>query len=227
MSNNISSEEGPATKKAALKVILLFLVLSLGIVSIPLIEAAGPAGNTESEGSVQRARLTADVATRRPLRKIIRRAVADGMGIERVVATLIEAGSDSQAVAYTAILEGYSACEVVKGALEAHADRRLVASAAIEAQGYKGASEALAYLQLVVSAAIAAGADSALICTCAVEAGLSPEVCADAVASASAPGAPVYGYSDSASEAGIYSPGTSVVYGGGGGTTRKASPHKP
>ncbi|MDP3029168.1 MAG: hypothetical protein Q8O04_06690 [Deltaproteobacteria bacterium] len=175
-----------------------FLVLLvIGVIfSVSLTWAAEPAKMSQQE-------IGNDLAVKVPLKDIIKKAVGSGMDIGEAVAALINAGADPSVVVYIAITAGYSTKKVVRAALLAGAP-----------------------LNAVVYAAVGAGADAKEMADGAIEAGIAPSAVASAIASATAPGATVFGYTPAAEAApAVYTPLAPVLIGGGGG--KVASPSKP
>ncbi len=182
---------------------------------IKTIEAASTqpikvASNTvqAENNDIQKVRIAADVAAKRPMRDIINEACKAGMSVDEVVGCMIKSGADARSVVYVAISEGYSRDKVVRGAIKADAP-----------------------LDTIMNAGMSAGADSKELCRAAIDAGVFPSACASAVSFSGASEAPVYGYSSptDAPQPTMYAPVAPVVVGGGGGGgfTKKASPHKP
>ena len=176
---------------------------------------AAPSGAERRSGknlTYRQAKIARGMASGIPLRDIMLAFFKHGDKIHDIVADAIIAGIQPATVVYTAIAEGYSADAVVSAAVWAGAPVNTVVSAAVDA----GANA----LSISKAAAIA-GAHT----------GASPGEVADAVAQATSPAAPVFGYTSPAdSGPSVYTPSTPVVVGGGGGappSTLAASPVQP
>jgi len=167
----------------------------------------GPGKKTsKAKGNLGIAR---DLAAGVPLKEIMLVLVKDGVSIPEVIGASIGEGVDPAYVVFTAIAEGYSAQVVVAAALKAGAP-----------------------LDVVVNAAITAGADNRSIYIGGAEAGAPPAAVANAISSATVPGAPVYGYTTPVDDQqGVSTPPSPIVEVGGGRgatpSTQPASPYKP
>ena len=142
--------------------------------------AAEPLAKAGSITDVQKAQITADIASKKPLRLILREARAAGINIKDTVAAMLAAGANPAAVVNAAGAEGYQTNEAVRAVLAFLKDN--------------GAESKV--VQSVISAAIAVGVSPETISTIASGVGYQPAQIANAVVVAQTTStAPVFGYS--------------------------------
>jgi hypothetical protein len=140
----------------------------------------GGGSSTGSITDVQKARITADIASKKPLRLILRESRAAGINVQDAVTAMLGAGANPAAVVNAAGAEGYQTDEAVSAVLAFVKD--------------KGADSKV--VQSVISAAIAVGVTQETISTIAADVGYNPSQIANAIVVAqTAPTAPVFGYS--------------------------------
>jgi len=200
---------------------LLLCLLSLCLLAAPLVSAAGMT-------DVQKAKIKADLAAKKPLEQIMKEALALCMPASDLVTTLIKAGVEPGAVVTAAV----SASSIVI-ASEAGCHQAVIPESITAAVKAGGA----AALPSIVRAAENSGVSTPVILKAATAGGADSEtvtVLASTSSAASAPEAPALGYSAPAPTTGptTYQPsGTPAMGGGGGGApvnpTQPASPTNP
>ena len=159
---------------------LFLLTLSITMVIPTPLPAAEPSANAGSISDVQKAQITADIASKKPLRLILRESRAAGINIKNTVTTMLAAGANPAAVVNAAGAEGYQTDEAVRAVLVFEKD--------------KGAD--CKVVQSVISAAIAVGVSQQTVSTIANQVGYQPTQIANAIVVAqNTSTAPVFGYS--------------------------------
>jgi len=137
---------------ASMRASILSVLLMLGIVSVIPVDLAVAAN---------RASITAAVASGKPLSKIIKNSLSDGMKMKDSFAALTAAKVPADAIVYTSITEGLPASDVI--------------TAAMHSQGN---------VTKVVSAAKSAGTSDLIIAKAATSGGVKPAAISTALASA-------------------------------------------
>jgi len=150
------------------------------------------------------AAIVADLAGGTDIAVILRNATAAGLSVDRAVEVLVAGGADTGRVVYAAIIAGFTASDVVKGATNA-----------IEGMGLTDAAR-LTQLAMIVSAAQQAGATVEQVNIWLSNAGVPPAVIASANTLAATTPAPVYGYT---APAGSTPPPTAGIGGAFGSAT--------
>jgi hypothetical protein len=159
---------------------LFLLTLSISMLIPTPLPAAEPSANAGTITDVQKAQIAADIASKKPLRLILRESRAAGINVKDTVTAMLTAGANPAAVVNAAGAEGYQTNEAVTAVLTFVKD--------------KGADSKV--VQSVISAAIAVGITQQTISTIATDVGYKPAQIANAIVVAqTAPTAPVFGYS--------------------------------
>lgn len=198
---------------------LVLLFLTCGLFSASGVSAAGM---TEA----QKARIKADLASKKPLAQIMKDARAQGIAVADLMAMLTKDGVDSCAFVTAAV-------SASSGSAAAADSASVVAETITAAVKTSGSGS----LTCVVQAAQRGGVSTPDILSAATAGGADAEAVktlASASSAASAPDAPALGYSAPAPAAGpvTYAPASPAPIGGGGGgapvnPNQPASPTNP
>ena len=214
---------------------IFLILLSSIMVTPPSGLAAGSTNETGTALDIQKAKLAAEVAAKRPLRLIIRDASASGMSMQEIVTILIKAGVAPAAVVYAAVSEGQKTYDAIKAASSFCCECRKVKTDIPDGEKVKldtlceGIKVKSDCFQAIINSAIAAGAGKETVLKAASASGCPSDEIASAISFAETTGAPVYGYRSPAPAdwPTSYIPTPHVFIGGGGGGSQPASRYKP